>query len=192
MLWYKFLLNKVDFHMPKSKDKKLTPKQQKFVDEYLIDLNATQAAIRAGYSAKTAEWIGPQLLGKSHVAAAIKARRDELSRKTEVTQERIILEMSRLAFMDIRSLFNPDGSLIPIKQLSDSAAAAIAGIDVVQIGNSDVGVGHVMKYKLPDKNKALENLARILGYFDKDKNKDHDASTALVEALVSLANRLPN
>jgi len=153
--------------MQKIKNKKLTPKQKKFVDEYLIDLNATQAAIRAGYSAKTAEWIGPQLLGKSHVAAAIKARRDELSRKTEVTQERIILEMSRLAFMDIRSLFNADGSPIPIKQLSDAAAAAISGIDVVQIGNSDVGIGHVMKYKLPDKNKALENLARILGYLNK-------------------------
>ena len=177
--------------MPKSKDKKLTPKQQKFVDEYLIDLNATQAAIRAGYSAKTAEWIGPQLLGKSHVAEAIKARRDELSRKTEVTQERIILEMSRLAFMDIRSLFNQDGSLIPIKQLSDSAAAAIAGIDVVQIGNSDAGVGHVMKYKLPDKNRALENLARILGYLDKVKNKEQDGISKLAEALTSLASRLP-
>ncbi|MBX9638054.1 MAG: terminase small subunit [Nitrosomonas sp.] len=177
--------------MPKTKNNKLTQKQQKFVDEYLIDLNATQAAIRAGYSAKTAEWIGPQLLGKSHVAAAIKARRDELSRKTEVTQERIILEMSRLAFMDIRSLFNADGSLIPIKQLSDSAAAAIAGIDVVQVGNSDVGVGHVMKYKFPDKNKALENLARILGYFDKDKNKEQDGISKLADALTSLANRLP-
>jgi len=177
--------------MQKIKNKKLTPKQKKFVDEYLIDLNATQAAIRAGFSAKTAEWIGPQLLGKSHVAAAIKARRDELSRKTEVTQERIILEMSRLAFMDIRSLFNADGSPIPIKQLSDAAAAAISGIDVVQIGNSDVGVGHVMKYKLPDKNKALENLARILGYFDKDKNKELDGVSKLTEALTSLANRLP-
>lgn len=178
--------------MTKSKKNKLTAKQERFVEEYLIDLNATQAAIRSGYSAKTAEWIGPQLLGKSHVAAAIKDRRDELSRKTEVTQERIVLEMSRLAFMDIRNLFNADGSPVPIKQLSDAAAAGIAGIDVVSIGNNDVGIGHVIKYKLPDKNKALENLARILGYFDKDKNKDQDASTILAEALVSLANRLPN
>lgn len=177
--------------MPKSKDKKLTAKQQKFVDEYLIDLNATQAAIRAGYSVKTAGWIGQQLLVKTHISEAIKARRYELSRKAEVTQERIVLEMARLAFMDIRSLFNEDGSLIPIKQLSDSAAAAIAGIDIVQIGNSEVGVGHVMKYKLPDKNRALENLARILGHSDRDKNKEQDGVSKLTEALTSLANRLP-
>ncbi len=63
--------------MTSSKKKKLTPKQARFVDEYLIDLNAKQAAIRAGYSPKTAEWTGPQLLGKTHVSEAIKARRDE-------------------------------------------------------------------------------------------------------------------
>lgn len=167
MLWYKFLLNKVDFHMPKSKDKKLTPKQQKFVDEYLIDLNATQAAIRAGYSAKTAGWIGQQLLAKTHISEAIQARRDALSRKIEVTQERIVEEMARVAFFDIRNLLNSDGSLVPIKQLSNDAAAAIAGIDIVQIGNSEVGIGHVLKYKFPDKNKALENLAKMLGHFGK-------------------------
>ena len=64
--------------MPKSKDKKLTPKQQKFVDEYLIDLNATQAAIRAGYSAKTAGWIGQKLVAKSHISESIRKRRDAL------------------------------------------------------------------------------------------------------------------
>ena len=153
--------------MPKSKDKKLTPKQQKFVDEYLIDLNATQAAIRAGYSAKTAGWIGQQLLAKTHISEEIQSRRQELSEKTQVTQERIVLEMKRLALFDVRSLFRADGTPIPISELSDDAAAAIVGLDVVSIGNSESGIGQVVKYKLPDKNKSLENLAKILGHFER-------------------------
>ena len=177
--------------MPKSKDKKLTAKQQKFVDEYLIDLNATQAAIRAGYSVKTAGWIGQQLLVKTHISECIRKRRDALSKKTEVSQERIVLEMKRLALFDVRNFFRDDGTPIPIKELSDDAAAAIVGLDVVSIGNSESGIGQVIKYKLPDKNKSLENLARILGHFDRDKNKEQDGVSKLAEALISLANRLP-
>ena len=70
--------------------RELTGKQKRFVEEYLCDLNATQAAIRAGYSAKTAEWIGPQLLGKTHVAAAIQAEMNKRSEKTGITSEYVI------------------------------------------------------------------------------------------------------
>lgn len=153
--------------MSKASDKNLTPKQKKFVEEYLIDLNATQAAIRAGYSAKTAGRIAQELLTKTHISYAIKSRRDALSKKTEVSQERIVAEMARLAFLDCRKFFNDDGTPIPIHKLSDDAAAAIVGVDVVQIGNAEIGVGSVIKYKMPDKNKALENLAKILGYLDR-------------------------
>ena len=178
--------------MTQTKKKKLTPKQQKFVNEFLIDMNGTQAAIRAGFSAKRADAIAYNLLRKTEIQEAIKLRRNDLARKTEVTQERIVLEMSRLAFMDIRNLFNDDGSPVPIKQLSDAAAACISGIQVVSIGNADVGIGHVMKYRMPDKNRALENLAKILGFMDKEKNKDQDSATKIADALVSLANRLPS
>lgn len=153
--------------MTDSKKNKLTAKKSRFVEEYLIDLNGTQACIRAGYSPKRADAIAYELLRKPEIQEAIRKRRDELSKNIEVTQERIVLEMSRLAFMDIRNLFNDDGSPISIKKLSDAAAAAIAGIDVVSIGNSDVGIGHVIKYRMPDKNRALENLAKILGYMER-------------------------
>lgn len=69
--------------------KKLTPKQQRFVEEYLIDLNATQAAIRAGYSKKTAEVQGPRLLGNVRVQEAVKKAIDERSEESGVTVERI-------------------------------------------------------------------------------------------------------
>ena len=68
----------------------LTPKQQRFVDEYLIDLNATQAAIRAGYSAKTADKKGPALVGNSRIAAAIEAKKRERSERVELTQDAVI------------------------------------------------------------------------------------------------------
>jgi len=68
----------------------LTLKQQRFADEYLCDLNATQAAIRAGYSSKTAEWIGPQLLGKTHVAAAIAERIKARQERTQVSQDYVL------------------------------------------------------------------------------------------------------
>ncbi len=71
----------------------LTPKQQKFISEYLVDLNATQAAIRAGYSKKNADKIGSELLGKTRVAEAIKKKREKLEEKTGITQEWVLKEL---------------------------------------------------------------------------------------------------
>lgn len=150
---------------------KFTLKQQRFVDEFLIDLNATQAAIRAGYSAKRADAIAYKLLRNAEIQEAISVKRGEIADNLQITRERIVTEMARLAFVDCRKFFEADGTPIPVHQLSDDAAAAIIGLDVVTVGNAEIGVGQVLKYKIPDKNKALENLARILGYFEKDNKQ---------------------
>jgi len=76
--------------------KKLTNKQSMFVKEYLIDLNATQAAIRAGYSKRTAEWQGPQLLGKAHVSAAIQVEMDKRSARVEITADDVLTGIQRV------------------------------------------------------------------------------------------------
>lgn len=143
----------------------LTAKQAKFVDEYLIDLNATQAAIRAGYSAKTAEWLGPRLVTKSHVADAIQARQADRSARTEITQDRVLKELARVGFFDIRKLVNFDGTPKPLAELDDDTAAAIAGLDIVLIGNDTVGVGTVLKFKIAGKVAALELMGRHLALF---------------------------
>lgn len=75
----------------------MTPRQARFVEEYLVDLNASAAARRAGYSVRTAEWQGPQLLGKPHVAAAVAAKQAELSERTETTQGQVLADLKRLA-----------------------------------------------------------------------------------------------
>ena len=112
--------------------KDLTPKQALFVDEYLRDMNATQAAIRAGYSAKTAESAGPRLLGNVRVQQAISAARERLAKKFEITRERVMLEYARLAFADPRNFFNADGTLKRVPELDDDAAASLAGFEVME------------------------------------------------------------
>ncbi|MGJ0508913.1 MAG: terminase small subunit [Methylocystis sp.] len=82
----------------------LTPKQQRFVEEYLVDLNATQAAIRSGYSKKTAGQIGDENLKKPEIAAAIEARRSALSEKTEITQEKVLERFWQIATADPNEL----------------------------------------------------------------------------------------
>lgn len=100
--------------------------------EYLKDLNATQAAIRAGYSAKTAESSGPRLLGNVGVSAAIQAKQSQQLEKAGVTAEMVKARLSALAFQDIRQLFDAQGNLVPIHQLSDAAAVMVAGLEVIK------------------------------------------------------------
>lgn len=162
----------------------LTPKQAQFVREYLVDLNATKAAIRAGYSAKTAERIGHQLLKETPVVAdAIQAGMDKRSAATNITAERVLAEIAKLAFFDPRKMFDDDGAPIHVSKLDDDTAAAIAGLDVVTQGNQDVGFAQILKVKLTDKSKNLELLGRHLKLFT-DKTEVHH--TGLAELLAAI------
>lgn len=141
----------------------LSAKQQRFAAEYLVDLNATQAAIRAGYSPRTAEWQGPQLLGKPHVAKAIEAGKTKLQAKIEVRQEDIVRELCRIAFGDRRALmtWGPNGvRLKDSSELSADEAAAVA--EVAETTSKD---GGSLRLKTHDKVKALELLGKHLGAF---------------------------
>lgn len=147
---------------------KLTPKQERFVDEYLTDLNATQAAVRAGYSKKTANRTGTKLLSNAVICIEIQKRRKDVIESIGITRNRIIQEMACLAFFSGKGLVSSNGAVIPLHELTDEVAAAINGVDF----NPD---GTVKKYRIPDKNKALENLARILGYMDREGGQSNTA-----------------
>ncbi len=152
--------------------KPITPKQARFVDEYLVDLNATQAFIRAGYTARgnAAEVNAARLLRNAKIAAAIQSQKKARSTRTEITQDRVLKELARIGFFDIRKLVNADGTPKPITELDDDTAAAIAGLDVVLIGNAAVGVGTILKFKISGKVAALELMGRHLALFtDKVK-----------------------
>jgi phage terminase small subunit len=149
----------------KSGSGKLTPKQRRFVEEYLIDLNARQAAIRAGYSPRTAEVIAHQNLRKLNIAAAIAEMQQARSKRVEITQDRVLLEIARLAFFDPRKIFDEQGQLLQITQFNDDSAAAIAGMDVIGVKSESGEVQYVKKIKFWDKNSALEKLSKHLKLF---------------------------
>jgi phage terminase small subunit len=150
----------------------LTPKQERFVQEYLIDLNATQAATRAGYSAKTANEQGARLLAHVSVRSAIAEAQQERSKRTGITADRVLQELARVAFFDIRKLYREDGSMRQPHELDDEAAAVLAGVDVVEMAggmkiDTEDGPQHVPMYtkkaKIPDKVAALGLAMRHLG-----------------------------
>lgn len=140
----------------------LTDKQRRFVAEYMVDCNARAAAVRAGYSARTADKIGPQLLGKTSVRAAIAKREERHLQRLEVTAERVLAELGRLSVSDPRQLFDAEGNLRPIHELPDEVASAVASVEVIErtIPGTKGEVERVRKVRLWDKNAALGNLAR--------------------------------
>lgn len=157
----------------------LTDKQRRFVDEYLVDLNATQAAIRAGYSQKTAGQTGNEYLRKPEIAKAIRAAQERRAKRTEITQDMVLRELAKIGFSDIRKVVRwgrtelrvadaEEGaatevhhglSLIGADEIDDDTAAAIAEVSEGREG---------LKVKLHDKKGALVDIGRHLGMF-KDR-----------------------
>jgi phage terminase small subunit len=107
----------------------MTRKQTRFVAEYAIDLNSTKAAIRAGYSAKTAKQQGSRLLTKVDVADEIRKATQARMQRLEITADKVLQELAKLAFFDVRELFNADGSPKRIHELDGNTAAGIAGFE---------------------------------------------------------------
>lgn len=148
----------------------MTPKQQAFVHEYLLDKNATQAAIRAGYSLKTAASIGEENLKKPEIRAAIDAGLNDLAARVGVSAEMVLRERKRIAFFDPRQLLDGEGNPKPLQELDADTAAAIAGLEVVQMtgGEATPGViSYVKKYKLAAKDTSLAALEKYLGLQEK-------------------------
>lgn len=138
---------------------KLTAKQQRFIDEYLVDLNATQAAIRAGYSEKAARVTAAKMLTNANIQTAIQKRQNELQNKLEVTQEKVIQELASIAFAngaDFAKIKYGAVIAVPTDELPREKLPAIAGIKETQNG---------IEIKLHDKVKALELLGKYLGVF---------------------------
>ena len=141
---------------------KLTAKQQTFVEEYLIDLNATQAAIRAGYSAKNADKIGSELLGKTRVAEAVSMAMAERSRRTGINQDRILQEIAKLALVNIDDVVD----LRTGKVKGSATKEDLACIQSIKIKPTEFGEEREIKFY--DKKGSLELAGKHLGMF-KDK-----------------------
>jgi len=146
----------------------LTKKQKRFVEEYLVDLNATQAAIRAGYSTQTAYSIGDENLKKPEIKNAIEKALAERSRRTGVNADRVILELAKIAFVNPTDVINMDEATVR-GEANREDTAAISSVKVKRIPTED---GDIVEREIRtyDKIKALELLGKHLGMFtDKFK-----------------------
>ena len=149
----------------------LTPRQAAFVREYLLDLNATQAAIRAGYSPKAARVTGPETLSKPAVATAIERAMAKRAERTEVTAERVLAELAKLAFANLGDYFNLTGNGDPFIDLTAATRDQLAALTEIQVDDFTDGRGEDardvkrVRVKMADKKAALELLGKHLGMF---------------------------
>ena len=141
----------------------MTKKQKRFIEEYLVDLNATQAAIRSGYSPDTAKSMGSENLTKPDIQARIAKAMAERSRRTGVNADRVVMELAKIAFVNASDVIDADtATLKPDATPEDTAA--IQSVKVKTFGED----GLEREIKMADKLKALELLGKHLGMF-KDK-----------------------
>lgn len=151
---------------------RLNEKQRRFVDEYLIDLNATQAAIRAGYSEKTAYSMGQRLLKNVEVCAALERRKAARIQRTEITQDFVLTELMKIAKADGTDFASVGKrnrvTLTPTEELPPEKRAAVAAIKK--------GAKGAVEVKTYDKLKALELLGKHLGLFEKQPDSADDAA----------------
>lgn len=153
----------------------MTKKQKRFVEEYLIDLNATQAAIRAGYSSDTAGSIGAENLKKPEIKSKIDKAMAERSKRTGISQDRVLLELARIGFAKITDVVDPDTAKIK----TDASEDDLACIQSIKIKPNEFGTER--EVRLYDKKSALVDLGKHLGMFkDKiDLNADLDLNITI-------------
>jgi len=171
-------------------EKKLTPKQERFVAEYLIDLNATQAAIRAGYSAKTADKVGSQLLGKTRIAEAVSHAKKERIARIEIDADWVLKRLAQDATADLAELYTESGTLKPVHEWPlPWRTGLVAGIETVQERDGEDADGNpvyatVRKVKLLDRTKMVELIGRhvSVGAF-KDKLEIEATVVGLAERM---------
>lgn len=145
----------------------LTQKQRLFVDEYLIDLNATQAAIRAGYSKKTAGQIGDENLKKPQIAQSIKAAMDSRSQRAQVDADYVLNRLVEIDQLDVLDILRDDMSFKPLSEWPKAWRQYLVGFDIAEMfegqGEDRSMVGLMKKIKWPDKVRNLELLGKHVG-----------------------------
>lgn len=140
--------------------KKLTAKQERFIEEYLIDLNATQASIRAGYSEKNADVQGPRLLGNVGIHARIEAAKGERSERTEITQDYVLKSIQEVAERCLQH------KPVMIYDREQGGMVQQTGVDPET--GEEVGL---YMFDSSGANRALENLGKHTGIFEKDNSQ---------------------
>ena len=157
----------------------MTPKQERFAQEYLVDLNATQAAIRAGYSAATAYSQGERLLKNAEVAAFVASAVEARAERTQVNADWLLKRLADEAEADVADLYNDDGTLKPVKDWPRIwRQGLVAGVDTVSEG----GVS-VLKVRLADRSRRLEMIGKHVDVQAFKDRIEHDVTPDLADLI---------
>lgn len=161
---------------PEATPRRLTPKQARFVAEYLVDLNATQAAIRAGYAAGSAGRNADALMKNHEIQKAVSEGKAAQLEAIGVNAHRVLSELASLGFSDVGELFSDDGKLKPLKEIRREMRAAIASVKVTKknLVAGDGVLDDVVEVRLWEKTRALESLAKHLGLLTEKLKVDGD------------------
>lgn len=162
----------------------MTDAQKRFCDEYLIDLNATRA-YKVAYPRcrkdETANAASSRMLRNVKVQEYISKKQQEIEKRTEVTQDMVIKELAKIAFLDIRKLYTENGQLKNIADIDSDTAGAISSLETLEeyegYGEDREKIGDTQKVKLLDKTKALELLGKHLGMFKEKVTIDGNVNT---------------
>ena len=156
----------------------MTDRQKRFCLEYIKDLNATQSAIRAGYSKASARTIGTKLLKDKQIQAKINHNRKVIEEKLEISVEKVIGELCKMAFFNPRDLLDDDGMIKPMNEINEDVTAGIVSLDIVEEfagkGLDRVLVGRTKKLRTVDKVRALELLCKHLGILNGEQAANQD------------------
>lgn len=177
----------------------LNPKQERFVQEYLIDLNATQAAIRAGYSEKTAAEQSSRLLTNVKVKAAVEAGQQKSAEAAGISVDRVVKEIAHYAFLDPGDAFSQDGTMLPIRDMPEHVRRAVQSIEVLEefvgTGKDRVFVGYTKKLKFVPKDKGTDQLGKYLKmWVDRveQKTADDDPILTILRDIAGRSKLKPN
>jgi phage terminase small subunit len=165
----------------------LTPKQLRFCDEYLVDLNATQAAIRAGYSAGTAYQIGHANLQKERIQRVVAERMAARAVRTRISKDNVLRQIGELATYDIADAFTEKGAVKAIHDMPPALRNAISSIEVQELTVGEQAIGLVKKIKLIDRTRPIELAGRHLKLFT-DK-LEHSFADGLADKLTRARKR---
>ena len=166
----------------------LTPKQQRFVEEYLIDLNATQAAIRSGYSEKTARDIGCENLAKPNIAKAIEEAQNKRKEQTQIDAAYVLKRLVEIDQMDVLDIMDDQMKIRPVNEWPKVWRQYVVNLENLELSD---GEGCFKKIKWPDKVKNLELLGRhvSVGAF---KDKVEHSGKLEIQSLSDLMDELSN
>ena len=178
--------------MAKDKSIGLTDKQEKFCQEYLIDLNGTQAAIRAGYSEKTANEQATRLLANVSIIHRLSELRKPLAEKVGITQEMVLNELAKVGFANLKDYLSDDLDVKNLSNIEDNKSGAIASLKK-NVTTFEGGESVTTEIKLHDKIKSLELIGKHLGFFEKDNKQQGNTvvvTPATPEQLKEIAKKL--